>query len=205
MARLRAFSSSTWEDKGSCLWSLKRVIQICVASNPSLAATSGIVKPWNSPYAKMGFLRYLSMLKRLATGYKNKWLIFSCGGIRSYQEVDNCTRFSFVSLARLIPAYTESISNSALQKRNKSPPKSKPFFLLAGPNVIESEEHIFRMAKHIKTIATNNLLLKRVKFPNCDCYSLSLCSTRRVGQSLVAKTGALSAKSYSLKTRLAVW
>uniref|UniRef100_A0A7N2LLF5 non-specific serine/threonine protein kinase n=1 Tax=Quercus lobata TaxID=97700 RepID=A0A7N2LLF5_QUELO len=27
------------------------------------------------------------------------------------------------------------------------------FFLLAGPNVIESEEHIFRMAKHIKTIA----------------------------------------------------
>ncbi|XP_040362889.1 uncharacterized protein LOC112201518 isoform X6 [Rosa chinensis] len=180
MARLRAFSSSTWEDKGSCLWSLKRVIQHSsldsVASNPSLAATSGIVKPWNSPYAKMGFLRYLSMLKRLATGYKNKWLIFSCGGIRSYQEVDNCTRFSFVSLARLIPAYTESISNSALQKRNKSPPKS------TGPNVIESEEHIFRMAKHIKTIAT-----------------------KRVGQSLVAKTGALSAKSYSLKTRLAVW
>ncbi|PRQ24652.1 putative 3-deoxy-8-phosphooctulonate synthase [Rosa chinensis] len=30
----------------------------------------------------------------------------------------------------------------------------EPFFLLAGPNVIESEEHIFRMAKHIKTIAT---------------------------------------------------
>ncbi|KAF3948228.1 hypothetical protein CMV_025751 [Castanea mollissima] len=29
-----------------------------------------------------------------------------------------------------------------------------PFFLLAGPNVIESEEHIFRMAKHIKTIAS---------------------------------------------------
>ncbi|KAM5586867.1 2-dehydro-3-deoxyphosphooctonate aldolase 1 [Rosa sericea] len=31
---------------------------------------------------------------------------------------------------------------------------AEPFFLLAGPNVIESEEHIFRMAKHIKTIAT---------------------------------------------------
>ncbi|KAK1290746.1 2-dehydro-3-deoxyphosphooctonate aldolase [Acorus calamus] len=29
-----------------------------------------------------------------------------------------------------------------------------PFFLMAGPNVIESEEHILRMAKHIKTIAS---------------------------------------------------
>nr|XP_023891597.1 2-dehydro-3-deoxyphosphooctonate aldolase-like [Quercus suber]POE61768.1 2-dehydro-3-deoxyphosphooctonate aldolase 1 [Quercus suber] len=29
-----------------------------------------------------------------------------------------------------------------------------PFFLLAGPNVIESEEHIFRMAKQIKAIAS---------------------------------------------------
>lgn len=27
-----------------------------------------------------------------------------------------------------------------------------PFFLMAGPNVIESEEHIFYMAKHIKAI-----------------------------------------------------
>ncbi|XP_048425797.1 2-dehydro-3-deoxyphosphooctonate aldolase-like isoform X2 [Pyrus x bretschneideri] len=31
---------------------------------------------------------------------------------------------------------------------------AEPFFLLAGPNVIESEEHIFRMAKHIKSVAT---------------------------------------------------
>ncbi|KAH0898220.1 hypothetical protein HID58_047788 [Brassica napus] len=31
---------------------------------------------------------------------------------------------------------------------------AQPFFLLAGPNVIESEEHILRMAKHIKHIAT---------------------------------------------------
>ncbi|XP_023642826.1 2-dehydro-3-deoxyphosphooctonate aldolase 1 isoform X2 [Capsella rubella] len=31
---------------------------------------------------------------------------------------------------------------------------AEPFFLLAGPNVIESEEHILRMAKHIKDIAT---------------------------------------------------
>uniref|UniRef100_A0A7N2LLT0 3-deoxy-8-phosphooctulonate synthase n=1 Tax=Quercus lobata TaxID=97700 RepID=A0A7N2LLT0_QUELO len=29
-----------------------------------------------------------------------------------------------------------------------------PFFLLAGPSVIESKEHIFRMAKHIKTVAS---------------------------------------------------
>ncbi|KAB1228264.1 2-dehydro-3-deoxyphosphooctonate aldolase 1 [Morella rubra] len=31
---------------------------------------------------------------------------------------------------------------------------AEPFFLLAGPNVIESEEHILRMAKHIKTVAS---------------------------------------------------
>ena len=29
-----------------------------------------------------------------------------------------------------------------------------PYFLLAGPNVIESEEPVFQMAKHIKTIAS---------------------------------------------------
>lgn len=31
---------------------------------------------------------------------------------------------------------------------------AEPFFLLAGPNVIESEEHILQMAKHIKHITT---------------------------------------------------
>ncbi|KAK8958789.1 2-dehydro-3-deoxyphosphooctonate aldolase [Platanthera guangdongensis] len=31
-----------------------------------------------------------------------------------------------------------------------------PFFLLAGPNVIESEEHVFKMAKHIRTITSNS-------------------------------------------------
>ncbi|XP_010497791.1 PREDICTED: 2-dehydro-3-deoxyphosphooctonate aldolase 2-like isoform X2 [Camelina sativa] len=31
---------------------------------------------------------------------------------------------------------------------------AKPFFLLAGPNVIESEEHVLRMARSIKDIAT---------------------------------------------------
>ncbi|KAG8093420.1 hypothetical protein GUJ93_ZPchr0012g21419 [Zizania palustris] len=31
---------------------------------------------------------------------------------------------------------------------------AQPFFLLAGPNVIESEEHVLKMAKHIKDITT---------------------------------------------------
>ncbi|KAM3392276.1 hypothetical protein ACQJBY_013421 [Aegilops geniculata] len=31
---------------------------------------------------------------------------------------------------------------------------AQPFFLLAGPNVIESEEHVMKMAKHIKVITT---------------------------------------------------
>ncbi|KAJ9183248.1 hypothetical protein P3X46_007132 [Hevea brasiliensis] len=31
---------------------------------------------------------------------------------------------------------------------------AEPFFLLAGPNVIESEEHILRMANHLKTITS---------------------------------------------------
>ncbi|XP_058218552.1 2-dehydro-3-deoxyphosphooctonate aldolase isoform X2 [Rhododendron vialii] len=31
---------------------------------------------------------------------------------------------------------------------------SKPFFLMAGPNVIESEEHVMRMANHIKAITS---------------------------------------------------
>ncbi|KAG5024769.1 hypothetical protein JHK82_020671 [Glycine max] len=35
---------------------------------------------------------------------------------------------------------------------------ANPFFLLAGPNVIESEDHIQRMAKNIKTIASENVL-----------------------------------------------
>lgn len=31
---------------------------------------------------------------------------------------------------------------------------AEPFFLFAGPNVIESEEHVLHMAKHIKNVAT---------------------------------------------------
>ncbi|CAI0458350.1 unnamed protein product [Linum tenue] len=43
-------------------------------------------------------------------------------------------------------------SSAALYNHLKS---ADPFFLLAGPNVIESEEHIFTKAKHIKAISTS--------------------------------------------------
>lgn len=36
---------------------------------------------------------------------------------------------------------------------------AEPFFLLAGPNVIESEEHVLHMAKHIKNVATKYAIL----------------------------------------------
>ncbi|KAJ4843214.1 hypothetical protein Tsubulata_029698, partial [Turnera subulata] len=42
-------------------------------------------------------------------------------------------------------------SSTALFNQLKA---AEPFFLLAGPNVIESEEHILRMAKHIKTVSS---------------------------------------------------
>ncbi|RWR96698.1 2-dehydro-3-deoxyphosphooctonate aldolase isoform X1 [Cinnamomum micranthum f. kanehirae] len=42
-------------------------------------------------------------------------------------------------------------SSSALFNQLKA---AEPFFLFAGPNVIESEEHVLHMAKHIKNVAT---------------------------------------------------
>jgi 3-deoxy-D-manno-octulosonic acid (KDO) 8-phosphate synthase len=39
-------------------------------------------------------------------------------------------------------------------KKSSVQQAAKPFFLLAGPNVIESEEHVLKMAKHIKGITT---------------------------------------------------
>ncbi|KAI4339314.1 hypothetical protein MLD38_024271 [Melastoma candidum] len=42
-------------------------------------------------------------------------------------------------------------SSAALYSQLKA---ADPFFLLAGPNVIESEEHILQMAKHIKDITS---------------------------------------------------
>ncbi|XP_048425795.1 2-dehydro-3-deoxyphosphooctonate aldolase-like isoform X1 [Pyrus x bretschneideri] len=44
--------------------------------------------------------------------------------------------------------------DSSVVLYNQLKQAAEPFFLLAGPNVIESEEHIFRMAKHIKSVAT---------------------------------------------------
>ncbi|XP_074286998.1 2-dehydro-3-deoxyphosphooctonate aldolase 1 [Silene latifolia] len=43
------------------------------------------------------------------------------------------------------------MDSSALYDQLKA---SEPFFVMAGPNVIESEEHIMRMAKHIKAITS---------------------------------------------------
>lgn len=40
------------------------------------------------------------------------------------------------------------------QTHNDSLQVAEPFFLFAGPNVIESEEHVLRMAKSIKDIST---------------------------------------------------
>ncbi|KAK9182009.1 hypothetical protein WN944_025150 [Citrus x changshan-huyou] len=61
-------------------------------------------------------------------------------------------------------ARLHSVTHFSLSKQNEGMDPStalfnqlkaaEPFFLLAGPNVIESEEHIMRMAKHIKSIST---------------------------------------------------
>ncbi|KAF7141400.1 hypothetical protein RHSIM_Rhsim06G0243500 [Rhododendron simsii] len=44
--------------------------------------------------------------------------------------------------------------DNAFQPAQGSSTTSKPFFLMAGPNVIESEEHVMRMANHIKAITS---------------------------------------------------
>ncbi|RLM97736.1 hypothetical protein C2845_PM06G12950 [Panicum miliaceum] len=63
--------------------------------------------------------------------------------------------------SRLDPSDLSSLGG-ARRRRMEGPPvalfdslkAAKPFFLLAGPNVIESEEHVLKMAKHIKGITT---------------------------------------------------
>jgi hypothetical protein len=72
---------------------------------------------------------------------------------------------------------------------------AKPFFLLAGPNVIESEEHVLKMAKHIKGITTkwarswdqsffsNKQTGAKLNLPCCLSFSTTglefhLCSSR---------------------------
>ncbi|KAF4378426.1 hypothetical protein F8388_021620 [Cannabis sativa] len=46
----------------------------------------------------------------------------------------------------------DSSSSALLYSHLKA---ADPFFLMAGPNVIESEDHIMRMAAHIKAVASN--------------------------------------------------
>ncbi|KAL6567613.1 hypothetical protein OROGR_001281 [Orobanche gracilis] len=64
---------------------------------------------------------------------------------------------------------------------------AEPFFLLAGPNVIESEEHIFYMAKHIKAVSSNFL-------------NFVLLTTSRLGIPLVFKSSFDKANRTSSKS-----
>ncbi|KAG5558024.1 hypothetical protein RHGRI_008060 [Rhododendron griersonianum] len=49
---------------------------------------------------------------------------------------------------------------------------SEPFFLMAGPNVIESEEHVMRMANHIKAITSKYALSLSLsaRTPSIQCF-----------------------------------
>ncbi|THU70827.1 hypothetical protein C4D60_Mb08t29090 [Musa balbisiana] len=70
---------------------------------------------------------------------------------------------------------------------------AEPFFVLAGPNVIESEEHILKMAKHIKAITS------RQAYNNaCNAYLMALqCG---LGLPLVFKSSFDKANRTSLKS-----
>ncbi|XLR08133.1 hypothetical protein S83_036077, partial [Arachis hypogaea] len=63
-------------------------------------------------------------------------------------------------------------------------------FLLAGPNVIESEEYIMKLAKHIKTITSGYDILT----------SSRVCATFRVGIPLVFKSSFVKANRTSSKS-----
>ncbi|CAD5165717.1 unnamed protein product [Musa acuminata subsp. malaccensis] len=68
---------------------------------------------------------------------------------------------------------------------------AEPFFVLAGPNVIESEEHILKMAKHIKAITS------RQAYNNaCNAYLMVL----QLGLPLVFKSSFDKANRTSLKS-----
>ncbi|XP_039162996.1 uncharacterized protein LOC120290699 [Eucalyptus grandis] len=67
---------------------------------------------------------------------------------------------------RLWPDWTEMDSSALLFNQLKA---AELFFLLAGLNVIESEEHVLHMVKHIKSVAAKYVLgpkwgLKRERF-----------------------------------------
>ncbi|KAL4345059.1 hypothetical protein AHAS_Ahas11G0240500 [Arachis hypogaea] len=68
-----------------------------------------------------------------------------------------------LSLFKLSLSLSDLTLSHRLRKKKKMNSQSmlysqlkaaEPFFLLAGPNVIESEEHIMKMAKHIKTVTS---------------------------------------------------
>lgn len=87
---------------------------------------------------------------------------------------------------------------------------AEPFFVLAGPNVIESEEHILKMAKHIKAItsrqAYNNACNAYLMALQCGCHNVIdfwlafWISTFRLGLPLVFKSSFDKANRTSLKS-----
>ncbi|KAJ6920326.1 hypothetical protein NC651_014046 [Populus alba x Populus x berolinensis] len=74
---------------------------------------------------------------------------------------------------------------------------AEPFFLLAGPNVIESEEHILRMANHLKTIST-----KYVSYASFNAFNFEKNDVfvARVGLPLVFKSSFDKANRTSSKS-----
>ncbi|KAF5949334.1 hypothetical protein HYC85_011327 [Camellia sinensis] len=57
----------------------------------------------------------------------------------------------YFSFSKFNLVYLDMDSSAMLFNQLKT---AEPFFLLAGPNVIESEEHVLRMANHIKAITS---------------------------------------------------
>ncbi|XP_040368974.1 2-dehydro-3-deoxyphosphooctonate aldolase-like [Rosa chinensis] len=131
--------------------------------------------------------------------------MFSCGGIRSYQE--HC---SSSSQEKQIPSKVKVglplVFKSSFDKANRTSSKS-----FRGPGMAEG----LKILKKVKIAFDLPIVTNVHEFIQCEEVGklslqisfrfLHFYAVRRVGQSLVAKTGALSAKSYSLKTRSAVW
>ena len=65
------------------------------------------------------------------------------------------------------PKMTEMMPESELYTKLKG---TKPFFLLAGPNVIQSEEHIFKMCRYIKSV-TDDLGIEYVFKSSFDKFN----------------------------------
>ncbi|KAA3470910.1 2-dehydro-3-deoxyphosphooctonate aldolase [Gossypium australe] len=71
-----------------------------------------------------------------------------------------------------------------------------PFFLLAGPNVIESEDHILRMADYIKTITTKHEFLFSSPPPPAFFFWNHLLGLPLVFKSSFDKANRTSSKSF---------